>query len=70
MKDEEWIAAATKHKWALRAELWIKEWETIPKWLLNELAKANIWDTVRWFKVTDKLHKQVVLAQSLSRMKK
>ena len=70
MADKKWIQWMKIHKWSLRSALGIKEWETIPTWLLNELSKSKVWSTVRWHKVTTELKQKITLAKNFAKMKK
>ena len=69
-----WIAGAIEHKGALRATLGIKEDETIPEGILNQIMKTETGETVTFrgktIKVTTKLKRQAILALRLKRMPK
>lgn len=69
-KKKLWIAKAIGKKGALRSQLGIKEGETIPKSLLQKIAKAEIGTKVGSITVTAQLKKRVLLAIKLGKMKK
>jgi len=69
-----WIAGAIKRKGALRAQLGIKEGETIPKSILQKIIKTETGKTVSFrgktIKVTTQLKRRAILALRLGKMPK
>jgi len=69
-----WIAGAIKRKGALRAQLGIKEGETIPKSLLQRIVNAETGTTISYggktIKVTTQLKRRALLAIRLGKMPK
>lgn len=69
-----WIRGAIKRKGALRAQLGIKEGETIPVFILNRIVKAETGTSVAFkgksIKVTTQLKRRALLALKLRRMPK
>lgn len=67
-----WIKGAIKHKGALRAQLGIKEDETIPKSLLQQIVKTETGKTVSFrgksITVTTQLKRRALLALRLGKM--
>jgi len=69
-----WIAGAIKKKGALRAQLGIKEGETIPKSILQRIVNAETGTTISFkgknIKVTTQLKRRAQLALRLGKMPK
>jgi len=69
-----WIAGAIKKKGALRAQLGIKEGETIPKSILQQIVKTETGKKVSFkgksITVTTQLKRRALLALRLGKMKK
>jgi len=67
-----WIQGAIKHKGALRAQLGIKEDETIPKSLLQQIVNTETGKTVSFkgksITVTTQLKRRALLALKLGKM--
>jgi hypothetical protein len=67
-----WIQGAIKHKGALRAQLGIKEDETIPHSLLQQIVKTETGKTVSFrgksITVTTQLKRRALLALKLGKM--
>ena len=67
-----WIQGAIKHKGALRAELGIKEDETIPHSLLQQIVKTETGKTISFrgksITVTTQLKRRALLALKLGKM--
>lgn len=69
-----WIAGAIKKKGALRAQLGIKEGETIPKSILQRIVSAETGTKINFkgktIVVTTKLKRRAILALKLGKMPK
>lgn len=69
-----WIAGAIKRKGALRAQLGIKEGETIPKSILQRIVNAETGTSISFrgksIKVTTQLKRRAQLALRLGKMPK
>jgi len=69
-----WIAGAIKKKGALRAQLGIKEGETIPPSILQRIVKAETGTSISFrgksIKVTTQLKRRALLAIKLRKMPK
>jgi len=69
-----WIKGAIQKKGALRATLGIKEGETIPRSILQRIAKAEIGTKISFrgktLTVTTKLKRRALLALKLGKIKK
>ena len=73
-ETKKWIQGAVKHEGALRGQLGIKEDETIPKSILQQIVDTETGKTVTFrgktITVTTQLKRRALLALRLSKMPK